>query len=84
MVDVEKNGHLSEKICLIPSCQETKYVNETTGHTLLKFTVPLVKIVLVFFKTASVWQVKASFKKGIQPQGSNKTKRVHRSIKDGC
>ena len=28
--------------------------------------------------------MKASFKKGTQPQGSNKTKSVHLSIKDGC
>ena len=51
-------------------------------NTFLKFTIPTVKIVLMFFKT--VWQVKASFKKGTQPQGSNKTKRVHLSTKDGC
>ena len=55
---------LSKNIYLIPSCKETKYANETTCHIFLKFTIPLVKIVLAFLN--SVWQVKASFKKGTQ------------------
>ena len=47
-----------------------------------EINIPLVKIVLFFLN--SVWQVNASFKKSTQPQGSNKTERVHLSIKGGC
>ena len=47
-------------------------LKETTCHTFLKFTIPLVKIVLVIFKQCLAGE--ASFKKGTQLQGSNKTK----------
>ena len=47
--------------------------------TLSEIYYPTCKIGVGFLD--SVWQVKASFKKGTQPQVSNKTKSVHLSIK---
>ena len=81
-MDVKKNNFLAKEIYVIPSYWEIKYANETTCHTFLKFTIPLVNIMLINF----LKQVKASFEKGTQPglKVQIKPERVHLSIKDSC